>query len=186
MNGRGPNSCLLGHVTGHFLCLYVKLFLPSLFNSVDFWNSMSGIVLDFELVEKNVIKALGVIIDGNVQGYSIRPPKKLKPTKQAFWCTTNVHRILRNSGRLYYSELSNIHPGAIKGEDFAKGTEKCKILGILLGKEVETLEDHSCTKAQDLVDEETLICSRNAFRHKTILHCAERKAKCLVTPKCGI
>ena len=25
---RGPNSCLLGHVTGPFFCLYVKLFYP--------------------------------------------------------------------------------------------------------------------------------------------------------------
>ena len=35
MIGRGPNSCLLGHVTGLLFCLYVKLFLPSIFNSVD-------------------------------------------------------------------------------------------------------------------------------------------------------
>ena len=34
--GRGPNSCLLGHVTGLLFCLYVKIFLPSIFNSVDF------------------------------------------------------------------------------------------------------------------------------------------------------
>ena len=47
--GRGPNSCLLGHVTGLLFCLYVKLFLPSIFNSVDFWSSMSCIVLDIEL-----------------------------------------------------------------------------------------------------------------------------------------
>ena len=33
--GRGPNSCSLGHVTGLLFCLYVKLFLPSIFNSVD-------------------------------------------------------------------------------------------------------------------------------------------------------
>ena len=33
---RGPNSCLLGHVTGLLFCLYVKLFLPSIFNSVNF------------------------------------------------------------------------------------------------------------------------------------------------------
>ena len=26
MIGRGPNSCLLGHVTGLLFCLYVKLF----------------------------------------------------------------------------------------------------------------------------------------------------------------
>ena len=36
MIGRGPNFCLLGHVTGLFFCLYVKLFLPSMFNSVEF------------------------------------------------------------------------------------------------------------------------------------------------------
>ena len=36
MIGRGPNSCLLGHVTGQLFCLYVKLFLPSIFNSVNF------------------------------------------------------------------------------------------------------------------------------------------------------
>ena len=34
--GRGPNSCLLGHLTGLLFCLYVKIFLPSIFNSVDF------------------------------------------------------------------------------------------------------------------------------------------------------
>ena len=34
--GRGPNSCLLGHVTGLLFCLYEKIFLPSIFNSVDF------------------------------------------------------------------------------------------------------------------------------------------------------
>ena len=36
MIGQGPNSCLLGHVTGLVFCLYVKLFLPSIFNSVNF------------------------------------------------------------------------------------------------------------------------------------------------------
>ena len=36
MVGRGPSSCLLSHVTGLLFCLYVKLFLPSIFNSVDF------------------------------------------------------------------------------------------------------------------------------------------------------
>ena len=34
--GRGPNSRLLGHVTGLLFGLYSKLFLPSIFNSVDF------------------------------------------------------------------------------------------------------------------------------------------------------
>ena len=102
-----------------------------------FWT-----VLDIELADKNVIKELGVFVDGKVQGYSFRPPKKYKPTKQAIWCTRNLHGIVWNSGRLDYSELSNILPRAEKGELFAKGTEKCKILGNLLVKGVENLEDH--------------------------------------------
>ena len=36
MIGRGPNSCLLGHATGLLFCLYKKIFLPSIFKSVDF------------------------------------------------------------------------------------------------------------------------------------------------------
>ena len=35
MIGRGPNSCFLGHMTVLLFCLYVKIFLPSIFNSVD-------------------------------------------------------------------------------------------------------------------------------------------------------
>ena len=49
MIGRGPNSCLLGNVTGQLLCLYMKLFLPSIVNSVDLWSSMSFFVPDIEL-----------------------------------------------------------------------------------------------------------------------------------------
>ena len=36
MISRGPNSCLLRHVTGLLFCLYVKIFLHSIFNSVNF------------------------------------------------------------------------------------------------------------------------------------------------------
>ena len=36
MIGRGPNSCVLGPVTGPLFCLCVKLFIPSIFNSVNF------------------------------------------------------------------------------------------------------------------------------------------------------
>ena len=96
---------------------------------------MCCIVLDIELADKNVLKYLGVFIDGNVQGYSCRPPKKYKPTKQAFWCTRNMHGIVWNSGRLENSEFSNILPRAVKCEFFAKGTEKCKILGNQLDAE---------------------------------------------------
>ena len=100
MIGRGPNSCLVGHVTGLLFCLYVKLFLPSIFNSVNFWNSMSCIVLDIELTDKNVFKELGVFIDGSVQGFSFCPPKSFKPNKQTTWNTSHLHGIAWSSGKL--------------------------------------------------------------------------------------
>ena len=128
MIGWGPNSYLLGHVTGLLFWLYLNTFLPSIFNSVDFWNSMSWIVPDIELADKNVFREMGVFIDRNVQGPSFRPPKKYKPTKQTFWCLRNLHGIVWIGGRFDYSELSNILPSALKGEYFAKGLEKCEIL----------------------------------------------------------
>ena len=177
MIGRGPLSCLLGHVTGLFFCFYVKHFLISFFNSIDIWSSMSCIVLDIELTDINAIRELGVFIDGKVQGYSFRPPKKCKPTKQAVWCTRNLDGIVWNSGRLDYSELANFLPWAVKGDYFAKGTETSKILGNVLDKVVEGLEKHGYPKVQDLVDEELWIFSSYQFRHKTTLHCVECKAK---------
>ena len=65
----------------------------------------------------------------------------------------------------------------MKAEVFAKGLEKCKLLTNLLGQNVENLDDHGCPKIQDLVKTDSLwICSSYLFRHKTKLHCAERKA----------
>ena len=88
-----------------------------------------------------------------------------------------MHGIVWNRGRFDYSDLSRILPRAVKGEDFAKWTEKCKILGNLLDKEVESLEDHGCPKLQDLVDEEIWIFSSYPFRNNTTLYSAERKSK---------
>ena len=62
MTGRGPNSSLLDHLTGLLFCLYVRLFLPSFLKFVDFWSSMSLIVLDIELTEKNISKELGLFL----------------------------------------------------------------------------------------------------------------------------
>ena len=36
MIARGPNCRLLGHVTRLLFCLYVKIFLPSIFKLIDF------------------------------------------------------------------------------------------------------------------------------------------------------
>ena len=82
MIGRGPNRCLLGHVTGLLLCLYVKLFLPSNFNLVDFSIGISLFVLDIELTERNRYKELGLFFDGSLQGFPFCPLKIFKPNKQ--------------------------------------------------------------------------------------------------------
>ena len=93
MIGRGPTSCLLGHMTGLVFCLYVKLFLPSIFNSVDVGSSVSLIVLDIELNEETIFKELGRFIDGSLQGFSFCPPKTFKPNKQTSWNTKHLHGI---------------------------------------------------------------------------------------------
>ena len=99
-NGRGRNSCLLGHVTGLLFCLYLKIFVPSIFNSVDFWSSMSLIVLNLELTGKKVIKKLGVLFDGSLQWVSFCTPNTFKPNKQTTWNTSYLHGIAWSIGKL--------------------------------------------------------------------------------------
>ena len=89
--GRGPGSCLLGHVNGLLFCLYVKLILRSIFNSVDFRSSMSCIVLDIKLTEKDIVKQMGFYIDGSLQAFSFRPLKTCKPNKQTTWIKSHQH-----------------------------------------------------------------------------------------------
>ena len=89
-----------------------------------------------------------------------------------------------NGGCLDYIVLPNILPRELQGEYHAKRTEKCKIIGQFLDKEVENLVDHGCSKTRVIVapeaDEEIWIRSSYPIRHKTALHCAECKAKLLV------
>ena len=180
MIGRGPNSYLLGHVTGLLFCLHVKIFLPSIFNSVDFWNSMALIVLVIELTDKHIIEELGVCIDGSPQGCPFCPPKNFKPDKLTTWNTSHLHGIAWSSGKLDYEKLIAVFYDikVMNAKVFAKGFEKCRLLTNLLERNVENLDDYGCPKLQDLVKtDSSLICSSYPFRHKTRLHCAERKAK---------
>ena len=139
---------------------------------------MSLIVLDVELTDKNVIKELGLFIDGSVQGFSFSPPKTFKPNKQTTWNTRHLHGIAWSSGKLDYEKLFAIFYDikVMNAEVFAKGLEKCRLLTNLLGQNVENLDDHGCPKIQDL-GHTLWNCSSYPFRHKTRLHCAERKAK---------
>ena len=66
----------------------------------------------------------------------------------------------------------------MNAEVFAKGLEKCRLLTTLLGQNVENLDDYACAKNQDLARTDlSWICCSYPLRHKTRLHCAERKAK---------
>ena len=122
-------------------------------------------------------QGVGSFFDGKVWGYWFRSPKKPKPTNQAVWCKRILNGIVWNSGRLDYSELPNFVPSDVKGEYFAKRTEKYKILGCFLAKDVDNLANHGCPKVQDLLDEQMLICSRDPFRQKITLHCANCTAE---------
>ena len=148
MTGRGPNSCCLGHVTRLLFCLYVKIFLLSIFSSVDFWNSVSLIVLDIELTEKNIFKELGLYIDGSLKGFSFCPTKTFKTNKQTTWNTTHLHRIAWSSGNLDYDKFFTLSYDikVVKAEVFAKGLEKCRLLTRLLRKNVENLDYYGCPK----------------------------------------
>ena len=142
---------------------------------------MSLIVLDIELTDKNVIKELGLFIDGSVQRFSFCPPKTFKPNKQTTWITNHLQGIAWSSGKLEYEKLFPYDIKEMNAEVFAKGFEKCRLLTRLLGQNVENLDDYGCPKNQDLFGEgktnSSWICSSYPFRHKTRLHCAERKAK---------
>ena len=180
MIGRGPNSCLLGHLTGLLFCLYVKLFLPSIFNSFDFRSSRTCIGLEKELAQKNVKKKLGLFIDGSVQGFSYCSRKSFKPNKQTTWNTSHLHGIEWSSGKLDYDKRFAVFYDikVMNAELFAKGLETSRLLTRLLGENVENLDDYGCRQIEDLVRaNRLLICSSYPFRHKTRLHCAERKAK---------
>ena len=141
---------------------------------------MSCIVLDIELTEKIVIEKLGLFIDVSVQGLSFCPPKAFKPNKQTSWNTKHLHGSAWSSGKLDYYKLFAVFYDikVMNAEVFAKGLEKSRLLANLLGQKVETLDDYGCPKNQDLVQMGSLwICSSYLCRHKTRLHCAERKAK---------
>ena len=138
---------------------------------------MSCVVLEIELADINAIDELGVFIDGKVQGYSFRPPTNANPQSKQLGVQKTCTKLCGTVDVWIFSELPNILPSDVEGENFAKGTEKCMILGILVGKEIENLEDHGCDKDRDLFDGEMWICSSYPFRHKTTLHWAQRKAK---------
>ena len=91
---------------------------------------------------------------------------------------------------VWISEHANFPPRDVKGEYFAKQTEKFKILGNFFNKSVKNREEHVSTKVRDLIDpkgdEDVWICSTYPIGQKITPHYAEREANCLITEQCGI
>ena len=81
------------------------------------------------------------------------------------------------SGYLDYSETPNVLPRDLKGENFAIGTERSKIIGNFLRKDVENSDDHGSPKCRDFVDKDMWICWSYSFRQKTTNHSAECNPK---------
>ena len=132
--GRGSNSCLLRPVTGLLFCLYVKHLLPSIFKSVDVWSSMSCVLPDIELADKNVIKELGVFLMGVLRDthnglQKVQTHKASSLVNEKFACNC----VEQSTFGLQWA--SYILPRDVNGEYFAEGTEKSKILANLMDKD---------------------------------------------------
>ena len=86
---------------------------------------MSCIVLNIELTDKDIVKKLGLFIDGSLQGFSFCPPKAFKPNKQTSWNTKNLHGIAWSSGKLDYDNLFAVFYDmkVMNAEVFAKGSK---------------------------------------------------------------
>ena len=87
---------------------------------------MSLIVLDIELTDKNIIKELGLYIDGSLHGFSFCPPKTFKPNKQTTWNTSHLYAIAWSSGKLDYEKLFAVFYDikVMNAEVFAKVPKK--------------------------------------------------------------
>ena len=120
------------------------------------------IVLEIELTVKNVIKELGLFIDGSLEEFSFCPRKTYRPNKQTTWSTSHLHGIACSSGKLDSDKLLGVFYDmkVMKAEVLARGVEKCRLLTKLLGQNVENLDDYGCPKTQDLVQaDSSRICS---------------------------
>ena len=109
---------------------------------------MSSIVLDIEQTEKNIIKELGLFIDGSSKGFSFCSPKTFKPRKQTTWNTSHLHGSAWSSGKFDYEKRFAVFYDikVMNAEVFAEGFEKCRLLNTLLGQNVENLDDYGCPK----------------------------------------
>ena len=66
---------------------------------------MSLIVLDIELIEKDINEKLGLCFAGSLQGFSFCRPKTCKPNEQTTCNTSQIHGIAWSIGKLDYDKF---------------------------------------------------------------------------------
>ena len=153
---------------------------------------MSLFVLDIELTEKNVIKELGLFIDGSVQGFSFCPPKTFKPNKQTTWNTNHLDGIAWSSGKLKYEKLFAVFYDikVWNAEVFAKGFEKCRLLTRLLVQNVKIKMTMVAHKFKILLEKEKRTVRASALvtlpDTKQGFTVRRGKQRCLETGQCNI
>ena len=114
---------------------------------------MSCIFIDVELTEKNIIKELGLFMDGSPHGFSFCPPKIFKLNQRTTWNTSHLHGIAWSSGKLDYDKFFAVpyDVNVINAEASAKGFKKRCLLTRLFGQNVDILDNYGCPKIHDLV-----------------------------------
>ena len=141
---------------------------------------MPLVVLDIELIEKNIIKELRFFLMVLCKYFHFVHQRLLNLTNRRHG-TLVIYMELRGVleswiMRSCFAAFYDIK--VMRAKVFAEGLEKCRLLTNLLGQNVENLDDYGCPKIQHLVKTDSWwICSSYPFRYKTRPHCAERKAK---------
>ena len=150
------------------------------------------IVLVIELTEKNIIKKLGLFIDGSLQAFSFCLPKTFKPNKQTTWNTSHLHGIAWSSGKQEYEKLFAVSYDikAMNAEVFARGFEKCRLLTRFLGQNVKNFDAYGCPKFKMLLEKEKRTVGGSALvtfsDTKQVFTVPRGKQKCMETVLCNI
>ncbi len=144
---------------------------------------MSHVVVDVECFHHNIIKELGICVDGKSSGFSFRSTytyKECTPQekRQNSWFTRRIHMIGWNSGDYSYKEMRPIIKSFTSSDAsyYAKGRTKCVLLSQLFGKTFHNLDDFDCPSVREL-HLPPFQCHSYPGRHKTTTHCAQRKAQ---------
>ena len=140
---------------------------------------MSCIVLDNELADKNVKKEWEFFLNEMLRDPHFVLQTNTNPRSKQFGVQEICTKLCETVNVLDYRELPKTLPVDVKDEYSARRPEICELPAIFLDKEVENLDDHGCSKVQDLFGKKKWICPRYPFRQKTTLQCSKCKAKLL-------